>query len=124
MLSNTLKFTRKILPGLLSLVILSIPLTALGACSGNQLCNPLGYSTITEFLDRILRLVVQIGFPVIVLYIVFIGFKFITAQGKAEKLNEVRSLFFWAIVGSLVVLGAQALSLAIQATVNDLQRGI
>lgn len=91
---------------------------------GSGLCNPLGYTSLVEFLNRILQLIAQIGFPIIVLFMVFIGFKFITANGKPEEITKVQSLFFWAIVGSLVVLGAQALSLAIQATVTDLQRGL
>ncbi len=104
-----------------------IPLAvfAAGCDSGSTggLCNPLGYNSLWEFLQRILKLVIQIGFPVIVLFIVFIGFKFITAEGNPEKLKEVRSLFFWAIIGALIVLGAQALALAIQATVAQIQQG-
>ncbi|MES2135011.1 MAG: TrbC/VirB2 family protein [Patescibacteria group bacterium] len=105
-----------------------LPLAVFAAgCEGGTaggLCNPLGYDSLWTFLERILKLIVEIGFPVIVLYIVFIGFKFITASGKPEELAKVRSLFFWAIIGALVVLGAQALALAIQATVNDIQQGI
>jgi len=117
---------KKIAAYFLSFSVLGLPLVAFGSCEsvGTTLCNPLGYDSLTEFLRRILQLIVQIGFPVIVLYIVFIGFKFITAEGKPDKLKEVQSLFFWAIIGALVVLGAEALSLAIQATVNDLQRGV
>lgn len=102
------------------------PLVAFAAgqnCEGgaNGLCNPLGYASLTEFLRRLLQLVAEIGFPVIVLFIVFIGFRFITSSGKPDELKKVRELFFWAIVGALIVLGAEALSLAIQATVNQLQ---
>lgn len=103
-----------------------VPLIAFAQCGdgsgGTGLCNPLKYTSLTDFLARLLDLIVQIGFPVIVLFIVFIGFKFITASasGKAEEIAKVRGLFFWAIIGSMVVLGGKALSLAIQATVNQL----
>ncbi len=103
------------------------PLFAFAAlCEGGEggLCNPLGYNSLMEFLRRLLQLIAQIGLPVIVLFIVFIGFKFIAAQGKADELNKVRSLFFWAIIGALIVLGAEVLAIAIQATVTDLRRGI
>jgi hypothetical protein len=92
-------------------------------CAGGGLCNPLGTTSLTDFLASILKLVAQIGFPVIVLFIVYIGFLFIAAEGKPEKLKEARQYFFWAIVGGLIVLGAQALSYAIQGTVNQLQVG-
>lgn len=105
---------------LLSLVAFFTPLVSWA----NRLDNPLGFRTIEEFLIGILNVIVTIAFPVIVLFIVFIGFKFIAAQGNAEKLKEVRQYFFWAIVGALIILGAQALSLAIQGTVSQLSQGI
>lgn len=97
----------------------SVALAAMTCKSG--LCNPLGYESLTTFLANLLKIVSQIGFPVIVLFIVYIGFLFISAQGNPEKLKTARNYFFWAVVGALIVLGASALSLAIQATVGQLQ---
>lgn len=119
-MKNLVRIIPLTLPLLLPLTVLASGCT--GGTSGG-LCNPLGYNSLWEFLQRILKLVVEIGFPVIVLFIVFIGFKFIAAEGKPEELTKVRSLFFWAIIGSLVVLGAQALAFAIQATVAQIQQG-
>lgn len=106
--------------------LIPVAVFAAGCDTGDTggLCNPLGYDSLWTFLEKILQLIVQIGFPVIVLYVVFIGFKFITAEGKPEEIAKVRSLFFWAIIGALVVLGSQALAFAIQATVEQLQQGI
>ena len=114
----------KIAKSLIALALTALPLFALAACSGSGLCNPLGYDDLTTFLRKLLEIVAQIGFPIIVLYIVYIGFLFISAEGNPEKLAKVRSYFFWAIVGALIVLGAEALSLAIQATVDNLSQGI
>jgi TRAP-type C4-dicarboxylate transport system permease small subunit len=99
------------------IALFSIPSAAFAV----TLMNPLGYTSLTEFLRRLLQLVAQIGFPVIVLFIIYIGFQFVSAQGNADKLKKVRENFFWAIVGALIVLGAEALSLAIEATVQQLQ---
>lgn len=86
-----------------------------------ELLNPLGETdTLTEFIANLLELVVMIVFPIIVLFIVYIGFLFIAAQGNAEKLTAAKKYLLWAIVGALLVLGAQALSFAIQATVDQL----
>lgn len=116
---------KKIVSPLLAFFFSTLPLLALAAqcpSSSGELCNPLAYTSLTDFLYKLLELVVQIGFPVIVLFIVYIGFKFITASasGKPEELAKVRSLFFWAIIGSMILLGGKALALAIQATVNQL----
>ncbi len=109
---------------IVAFVIAGSPSVALAACSTQGgLCNPLAYTDLTTFLQQLLKIVAQIGFPVIILFIVYIGFLFISAEGKPEKLKTARSYLFWAIVGSLIVIGAQALSLAIQATVNQLQAG-
>lgn len=89
---------------------------------GEGLCNPLAFGTLDEFLVRLLGLITQIAFPIVVLFIVYIGFRFVqeSAAGNADKMKDLRNLFFWAIVGALLVLGAQALSFAIQATVGEL----
>jgi type IV secretory pathway VirB2 component (pilin) len=102
-----------------SLAVLFLPLSAFAV----QLMNPLGYSSITEFLKRLLQLVAEIGFPIIVLFIVYIGFQYVFAQGNPDKLKKVHQNFLWAVVGALIILGAQALSLAIEATVTQLQGG-
>lgn len=96
--------------------VMFIPLVALGA----ELYNPIGTTSLTQFLTTLLRLVAQIAFPVIVLFLVYVGFLFITAQGNPEKLKEARNYFLWAIVGALLVLGAHALALAIEETVSRL----
>lgn len=109
---------------IITFLFAGFPTVALAATTcGSGLCNPLGYESLTTFLANILKIVSQIGFPVIVLFIVYIGFLFISAQGNPEKLSKARSYFFWAVVGALIVLGASALSLAIQATVDQLQQG-
>lgn len=105
--------------GLSSLIAL-IPLSA----AATSLVNPLGYTDLTQLLSEVLQAVTLIAMPFLVLFIVFIGFKFIAAQGNADELKKVRQMFFWAIVGALLVLGAQALSLAIGETVENLEEGV
>ena len=112
---------KKIIVYGLPFILLSLPLFVFAdVCPPNTLCNPLGSATLTSFLIRLLEVVAQIGFPVIVVYIIFIGFKFIQASDKPEELAKVRGMFFWALVGALIVLGAQVLAEAIQATVDSL----
>jgi hypothetical protein len=98
------------------LTVLALPSVALAA----QLFNPIGSTDLSAFLANLLKLVAQIAFPIIVLFMVYVGFLFVSSQGNPEKLKEAKSYFFWAIVGAILVLGAEALSLAIRATVNAL----
>src|SRR3989344_8788626 len=53
---------------------------AAATCRMGALCNPLQADTLYEFLQGILQAVVLIGFPIIVLFIVWIGFRFVQAS--------------------------------------------
>lgn len=111
------------------LSFLLLPLFSRGAECGpgsGILCNPIRFDTIYEFLDGLLGLVIAIGFPVIVLFIVYIGFRFVqaSATGAEQELKDAKKNLWYALIGALILLGAQALSLAIQGTVEGLSRGL
>ncbi len=89
--------------------------------SGVALINPLKVDSVPEFLALILKAVVNLGSIILVLMLVYVGFLFVVAQGNEEKLQNAKSALLWTVVGGLVLLGAQAISLVIQATVGSLQ---
>lgn len=85
------------------------------------LMNPLKSGTSLEsFLTSILEFIIRIGSIAIILMLVFVGYKFVVAQGSDTKLSEAKNMLLWTIIGALVLLGAKAISLAIQATVKSL----
>ncbi|MFA6503071.1 MAG: hypothetical protein WCT45_02345 [Candidatus Paceibacterota bacterium] len=89
--------------------------------SDTTLMNPLKAGTDLEsFLNEILSFIIRIGTIAIILMIVYVGYKFVVAQGAPGKLEEARGMLLWTIIGALVLLGAQAISLSIQATVKAL----
>lgn len=92
------------------------PLAAIGA----TLDNPLGFDTLYDFLVAILDVVIYIAFPALILFFVWIGFKFLMAQGEPKEIQKAREYFLWALVGALLVLGARVLADAIRATVEEL----
>ncbi|MHB1770067.1 MAG: pilin [Minisyncoccota bacterium] len=88
------------------------------------LINPLGAGTsLPILLKDILQFVVQIGTVVIILMLVYVGFLFVTARGEPGKLTTARQALLWTVVGALILLGAQAISLGIQSTVQALSTG-
>lgn len=88
-------------------------------CTG--LCNPLkDINSFEDLLAAIMQAVVQLGAIVLVIAIVYVGFKFVVAQGNEEKLQEARSALVWTVIGGLILLGAQAISLVIQETAGAL----
>lgn len=104
------------------LIAISFPLTVFGDVQSLQ--NPLAFDSLTEFLVRLLEVIALIGFPIIVLFIIYIGFLFVSSEGNPDKLKKAKSYFMWALVGALIVLGAQALAIAIQGTVDQLRGGL
>ena len=85
--------------------------------------NPLGFSDIPGFLNAVLGLMISVGSIVIVIMIVYVGFLFVTAQGAEEKIKDARQALLYTVIGALILLGAQAISSGIQATVAALGSG-
>jgi len=87
--------------------------------SGVSLINPLkGGTSLSGFLGSILQFVVNIGTIVVILMLVFVGYKFVVAQGAPGKIEEAKGMLLWTIVGALILLGAQAIAKAIESTVK------
>ncbi len=92
-----------------------------GQGSSVTLTNPLTSGDSLEgFLGEILKFIIRIGTIVVILMVVYVGFKFVTAQGEPGKITEARTMLLWTVIGALVLLGAQAIAMAIQATVQAL----
>jgi len=94
-----------------STITLINPLKGVDCSNGNGNC-------LVAFLTNILKFVIQIGTIVVVLMVVFVGYKFVAARGNDAKLIEARQMLLWTVVGALILLGAQAIALTIQATVQ------
>src|SRR3989344_919721 len=93
-----------------------------GCTSG--LCNPLKFCSISAFIAALLRIVATIAFPIIVLFMIYAGFLFVSARGNPDKLTEAKRIFLWTLIGALIILGAEAISIAIQRTVKDIQGNV
>lgn len=113
---------------LLSSLLLLAPLLSSADVSGGGVGpatfpNPIGAQSLTELLTKILDAVTIIVFPFIVLFIVYAGFKMVAAQGNPGELQKAKMQIVWAVVGALIILSAQAISIAIKGTVEQI-RGV
>lgn len=85
------------------------------------LTNPLNnINSLPDFMNAILDAVVQLGSIVLVFAIVYVGFKFVTAQGNEEEIRSARTALMWVVIGGLVLLGAKTVGLVITNTVQQL----
>ncbi len=87
-----------------------------GECAPNGNC-------LTNFLNKILEFVIKIGTVVVVLMTVYVGYLFVVAQGAPDKIKDARQALLWTIVGALILLGSQAIAIAIKATVQAISVG-
>ncbi len=89
-----------------------------------RLTNPLDCGddcTIMTLITMILNNVVMpIAAVAVVLWIIWAGFSFVTAQGNPKKIEEAKQRLLWSLVGAGILLGAAAISEVVQRTVDSL----
>jgi len=91
---------------------------------GATIDNPIKAKTIQQLIEEVLKIVVAVGTPIAVLFLIYSGFKFVFAQGNSDKLGEAREMFLWTIVGIAILLGAQLLSTIVKGTIDQLKTGL
>lgn len=82
------------------------------------LANPLKSRSIEEFILKIIDVLLVFALPIIVLYIMYAGYLFVTAQGDSGQISTARSALLWAVVGGVIVLGARVIVAVIQGTIT------
>ncbi|MFA7309467.1 MAG: hypothetical protein WC050_01045 [Candidatus Paceibacterota bacterium] len=90
-----------------------------------QLNNPLNptFSSIPLFIAGALKVMVMVALPIISLFIVYSGFKFVMAQGKDEAITTAKNNLLYVIIGSILILGAWVIATLIGGTVSQLTTG-
>jgi hypothetical protein len=62
----------------------------------------------------------KIGFYIVVFFIIWSGFLFVSAQGNKTKLETAKKTFLYTIIGAAILLGAVVLANVIKGTVDQL----
>ena len=73
-----------------------------------------------QLVKSLLDIIVAIGIPVAVLFLVWAGFRFILARGNPTELGIARKNFMFVILGIAIFLGAWTLARIISTTVESL----
>jgi|GEM_PF-859495 hypothetical protein len=90
-------------------------------CSTNSsaICNPLNASSITVLLTDLVNIAIPIGAVIAVIMYVYVGFKFIFAQGKPEKIKEAWDWFIWVSIGTAILIGAKVIVSIMESTLTS-----
>ena len=97
--------------------------------SGQFYANPITLTTsngtpiksIPEFLLALVDIVFLFGMPIIVIFIIYAGFLFVTAGDNESQITKAKTVITWTLIGAAVLIGAKVIAMAIQTTVLSLQ---
>jgi hypothetical protein len=90
--------------------------TSVSSGSITPLQNPLKASSVKGVIFLAVDLAMYIGIIFAILAIIFVGFKFVAAQGKPEKIKEAQSWFMWIVVGLAVLISSKVIVEIIKTT--------
>ena len=91
-----------------------------GGSTPPQLENPIEADNLTTFLRDVLEAIVTLLIPIVVVFIVIAGFRFVMAQGNEEKLKKAKKNLLYVLIGTAIVIGANIILLIIDSTVTSL----
>ncbi len=110
--------------GTLALVLwaAALPVFAENGCTSGSTClqNPLKFPTIEKFIEGALQAVIMIAIPIIVAFMVYAGFLYVSARGNAKQIADAHKNFYYVIIGTGMILGAWVLATLIGATIKQL----
>ncbi len=109
-----LTFSYSIVLFLVALCVLFVTRIAQADESETIIDNPLNTDTIPEFLAAVLGVVLVLSVPIIIFFLFYAGFLYVTAQGNSEQVRNATRAFMYAVIGGLIVLGATVLISIIQ----------
>lgn len=77
-----------------------------------------GIVSIEGLVKTLLNVLIVIAAPIVVIFIILSGFKYVTAQGDPGKLEEAKRALVYAIIGGVIIVGATAIFEIIVNTIN------
>ncbi len=99
--------------------VLVVP--CLSLADGGTLANPLKAESFSDLIAAILQIMIQLGTPIAAICFVYTGFVFVTSEGDPKKLDTAKSMFFWTVIGTAIILGATIILQILQSTVQSLK---
>ena len=94
------------------------PVPATGNGLSYAIRNPLNFESFPDLFNAILTVLMVVLTPIVVMFIIFSGFKYVTAQGNPAKVQEATQSLTYAIIGGVLIVGALAISRIIKGFVD------
>lgn len=81
--------------------------------------NPLQAENITQLFAAIIDVVLVFAIPIIVFFIIYAGFLYVTARGNESTIQKAHMALLYALIGGLLILGARVLIDVVKGTVEQ-----
>jgi hypothetical protein len=94
------------------LVIMPLQMTSV------KLKNPLKVQSLNDLLEAILQIFVVLATPLIVFFIIYAGFLYVTARGNPEQIKQATQALTYAVIGGVIILGAFAIATIVSNLVS------
>jgi len=122
---HTLKssvFPKTLISSIMLSVFVAPSILLADSCPPGTLCNPLKTDSFEALIGAILDVIIKLGIPIIVLFLVYTGFTFVTSQGDTKKLDTAKSMFWGTIAGTALIVGAKVILLILQNTITGITK--
>lgn len=82
--------------------------------------NPLQAGSLQDFLSQLVDAVVILSIPIIVFFIIYAGFTFVTSGGDTSKIEKAKKTALYTIIGAAIILGASLIASILEGTAANL----
>jgi hypothetical protein len=79
----------------------------------------LPFETIEELVLAVLKILIVISVPIIVFFIIYAGFLYVTARGNAQQIEQATRAFTYAIIGAILIIGAVTIAEIVKNLVDE-----
>lgn len=85
--------------------------------------NFIRFESIEDLVVGILNILIIIAIPIIVLFIIYAGFLYVTANGNVSQIEQATRALTYSVIGGVLVIGAVALSEVVANVVGAFTSG-
>lgn len=90
--------------------------------SSKSLSNPLDihkFPTIADLFVAIMNVAIVIATPIVVFFLIYAGFMYVTARGNPEKIKAASQALLYGVVGGVIILASVAILEIIKNLVGE-----
>jgi hypothetical protein len=83
--------------------------------------NPIAFQSIQSLLLAILNVVMIMAVPIVVFFIIYAGFLYVTAKGNPEQLKLASKALMYAVIGGVIIVGSFAITEIVSSLVESFE---